>query len=122
MRPPDRARERTARRRMTEPPLVLTVAQRRLVERTIAEHCRVRGWTLHVVNARTNHVHVVVSAASVHPDSVRDQFKAWCTRRLREQPEPGSCRWKWWTEGGSDRFLNDERSVEAAILYVRDAQ
>jgi hypothetical protein len=28
----------------------------------------------------------------------------------------------WWTERGSQRFLNDTASLEAAILYVRDGQ
>jgi hypothetical protein len=28
----------------------------------------------------------------------------------------------WWTERGSQRFINDSESLEAAILYVRDAQ
>src|SRR5262249_1106394 len=28
----------------------------------------------------------------------------------------------WWTERGSQRFINDSESLETAILYVRDAQ
>src|SRR5688572_13990414 len=58
IRPPDPEREVAARRRMTEPPVKLSQDQRRIVCETIAEHCRVRSWCLHAVNARTNHVHV----------------------------------------------------------------
>jgi hypothetical protein len=34
----------------------------------------------------------------------------------------GAVRENWWTERGSQRFLNDKESLEAAILYVRDGQ
>jgi hypothetical protein len=29
---------------------------------------------------------------------------------------------KWWAERGSKRYINDEDSLEAAILYVREGQ
>jgi REP element-mobilizing transposase RayT len=54
------------------------------VEDTIHDHCRIRGWHLHAVNCRTNHAHVVVTAPDRDPEEVMDQFKAWCTRRLKE--------------------------------------
>jgi hypothetical protein len=57
---------------------------------------------------------------------VRDQFKAWCTRRLKEseqeRQDSGAVRLKWWTEGGSCRFINDDEGLEEAIRYVRDRQ
>lgn len=120
-------RQESARRRMTEPALTLDTAQRCVVEDTIADHCRLRGWHLHIVNARTQHVHVVVSAPGRKPETVMDQFKAWCTKRLKEheqlrQPEETSTRQSWWTQGGSKRVIPDEDGLEAAILYVRDAQ
>lgn len=105
---------------------MLNPDQRRLVEETIAQHCAIRGWRLHVVNCRTKHVHVVVTAQT-HPKIVRDQFKAWCTRQLKERQRAAadrsqSERVQWWTEGGSGRFLQDEASLAAAIQYVRDCQ
>src|SRR4051794_37027956 len=81
--PPDVELERQARASMVEDAVVLTLAQRLLLEKTIADHCRIRGWTLHAVNARTNHIHVVVSAER-DPADVRDQFKAWCSRKLSD--------------------------------------
>lgn len=65
-------------------------------------------------------MHVVVSATAP-PDVVRDQFKAACTRRLKTHPQAAKYA-RWWTQGGSGRYLNDEDSLEAAILYVSDAQ
>lgn len=105
------------------------------------------------MNCRTNHLHVVVSGDR-HPDEIRKQFKAWCTRKLKELERgrkkggeiktPARPRWRvglvsagtrtrraseaipirenWWAERGSRRYINDEDSLEAAILYVKDAQ
>jgi hypothetical protein len=68
---------------------------------------------------RTNHVHVVVTAADYRPETVRDQFKSWCTRRLKEA---GATRTRFWTEGGSCRWINTEAALEAAVGYVLEAQ
>jgi REP element-mobilizing transposase RayT len=120
---PNPIRKQSAERLMKEPPCYLDDEQRLLVEQTIAEHCRIRGWQLHTVNCRTNHVHVVI-AADCHPEDSRDQFKAWCTRKLNELQRIRSqfARKNWWTERGSDRYIDSEESLEAAILYVRDWQ
>jgi hypothetical protein len=48
------ARQEQARELMVEPPVTLTPAQRLVVEKVIRDHCRIRGWTLHVVNVRTS--------------------------------------------------------------------
>jgi hypothetical protein len=56
--------------------------QRRTVEIQIAETCRHRGWTLHVVNWRSNHVHAVVTADVQNPKKMRIDLKAWATRAL----------------------------------------
>jgi REP element-mobilizing transposase RayT len=119
----DPAHKEQARRRMTEPACELDLEQRTLVEKTIEDHCRIRGWQLFAVNCRSNHVHVVV-AASIHPDDVREQFKAWCTRKLNElqRSRQLSERENWWTERGSERYIINEDDLESAIRYVRDGQ
>ena len=104
----DVEREEEARSRMKEPVVVLSEDQRLLVEKTIRDHCEIRGWTLHALNVRTNHVHIVVSA-NRSPDEVMNQLKAWTSRTLSDQAElttkPGSKagRRKWWTEHGSTK-------------------
>jgi REP element-mobilizing transposase RayT len=108
-----------ARSRMKEPEFRLSAADRRTVEATIRDHCRFRNRHLHAVNARSNHVHVVVTAAGYPPQTVRDQFKGWCTRRLKEA---GATRTRFWTEGASCRSINQEDDLEATVRYVIDAQ
>jgi REP element-mobilizing transposase RayT len=120
-------RQEAAQRLMTEPDLTLDEAQRRVVEATIADHCRIRGWHLHAVSCRTQHVHVVVTAPGRHPEVIMDQFKAWCTRRLKERERSRlgteqAVRQNWWTQRGSRRWLNDEQSLADAIRYVLEHQ
>jgi REP element-mobilizing transposase RayT len=111
---PDTDKLREARERMEESPVVLDIGQRLLVEQTIREHCTFRGWQLHAVNVRSNHVHVVVTAER-EPETVMDQFKAWCSRRLNEKARVSSC---WWTKHGSTKWINDEEYLRNAIEYV----
>ncbi|MEM7473982.1 MAG: transposase [Planctomycetota bacterium] len=116
---PDPALQLEAKARMAEAACVLAVAEREIIESQIAETCKYRNWVLHAVNCRSNHIHVVVSAASCHPEKIRNDLKAWSTRRLRSN-SPN--RKQWWAERGSQRYINDKYSLEQAILYVRDAQ
>ncbi|HLN27686.1 MAG TPA: transposase [Gemmataceae bacterium] len=117
---PDPIREQEAKAVMTEDACILTSERRRVVEAQIAETCVHRGWTLHAVNCRSNHVHVVVTADVDDPDKIRIDLKAWATRTLKRKFD--SCRENWWAERGSIRYLNSDNDLEAAILYVRDGQ
>ena len=52
----------------------------------VRETCKIRGWVLLALNARTNHIHTVVSANS-KPEPVLNAFKANATREMREVME-----------------------------------
>jgi REP element-mobilizing transposase RayT len=117
---PNASLKRVARQLQSETSLILAPEQRQIVETTIQEHCKVRGWHLWIARALSNHVHVVVTAKDYEPHVVMDQFRAWCTRKLKTTVT--TQRKNWWTERGSTRYINDEESLEAVILYVRDFQ
>jgi REP element-mobilizing transposase RayT len=126
---PDPARELEAKARMTEDACRLSAKQRNVVERQIGETCQHRGWRLHAVNCRSNHVHVVVSASDTPPTKIRADLKAWATRCLKQHAHSlayaSGCdanRENWWAERGSIRFLYGEPSLEAAIVYVTECQ
>ena len=121
---PDPARKLEAEAKMTEDACRLDADQRRLVEQQVAETCAIRGWQLHAVNCRSNHVHVVVTAAVRKIELPREQFKAWCTRRLkeREQSAASAVRESWWTERGWDEYIDDEEALAIVIAYVREGQ
>jgi REP element-mobilizing transposase RayT len=118
---PDFLAQFAASLRMTDDVVTLTPDQRSLVESTIKNHCIQRGWTLHAVNGRTNHVHVAVTAPGRDLDIPRKQFKAWCTRDLKEQT--GLIHRKhWWTHRGWDLYIDNAHSLETVISYINDCQ
>jgi REP element-mobilizing transposase RayT len=121
---PDALRQFEAALRMTESAVTLDPDQRRLVEKTIADHCAIRSWDLHAVNCRSNHVHVVVTAPGREIEVPREQFKAWCTRKLkdRERLLTLAVRENWWTERGWDEYIDDVDNLAIVIAYVRDWQ
>ena len=114
------------RERMTDTPVLLNEQQRWIINGVVEEHCQIRTWHLHAVNCRSNHCHVVASAFDYDGEQVRDQFKSWGKRRLKEhqhriasvEPE----RELWWTRKGSVRYIFEDESLEAAIKYVLEAQ
>ena len=105
--------------KMRETAFVLSSKDRKIVESTVAKHCEIRKWQLHAVNARTNHFHAVLTAFNYGPDTVLEQLKAWCTRKLKPH-HPG--RNRFWTEGGSRRWINQVTDLEAATVYIAKGQ
>ena len=115
------------RGRQAEATVVLDRTQRQIVTNVIQEHCQKRNWQLHAVNCRTNHCHLVVTASDYDGEQVRDQLKAWSTRRLKERQRSDGVsetdlRVNWWTRKGSVRYLFDDESLHATITYCFDAQ
>jgi len=100
--------------------VILRKQDRIVCESAIRDHCDHRNWHLVAVNARTNHVHVVV-IADAGPKKVRDQLKANCTGKLRAQVDPLN-RAKTWTKGGDIEFLDTEQDIYDAAIYVLDGQ
>ncbi|WP_236617903.1 hypothetical protein [Rhodopirellula europaea] len=117
---PDPSRQIEAAARMNEDACLLSVAERDLVERQVAETCRVRRWELHASSCQSNHLHVVLSAPGVDPKRVRADLKAWCTRRLNEGSRRE--RKRWWADRGSQRYVWDEEALERVVIYVQVAQ
>ena len=117
---PDAMRELEAKAQMTEDACILSATERVVVERQVRETCQHRGWIVHAVNCRSNHLHAVISAAGTSPKKIRADIKAWCTRRLKEFSDPA--RHNWWAERGSIRWIFTDESLESVILYVTEAQ
>jgi len=112
---------------MVEAAVVLDREQRRIVTDVVREHCLLRGWRLHATHCRTNHCHVVLTAAKHDGEQVRNQLKSWSKRALKDQqrsvlPEAEVSRERWWTKKGSVRYLFDVESLDAAVDYVLEAQ
>ena len=101
-------------------PVVLDRLQRSATEAAIREVCARRGYSLHAINVRTNHVHSVVTAPC-KPEHVIEAFKAYATRKLREanlikrEIRP-------WARHGSTVYLWTEEQLNRAIVYVLEDQ
>ncbi|MCC7419306.1 MAG: transposase [Planctomycetaceae bacterium] len=99
---------------------MLNKAQREKVEAVCREHAAIRGWVLHAVNARTNHVHLAVTSDKAAA-AVRDQFKANATRVLRQEPD-ALVNEKVWTRGGDCEIVDGDDNLERVVEYILEAQ
>jgi len=109
-----------AQRRLEHAPIKLNSRAREIVRQTIEDVAAHRGWTLHAINVRTNHVHFVISADSPI-ERVMNQMKSWSTRRLVESDEfPRGLRL--WVRHGSTRYLWKPEQVLSACRYVAEGQ
>ena len=115
-----RNRETIHRERLKSPPFLLDARSRSIVEKAIEEVCEFRNWSLLGLEVRTNHVHSVNTATGASSKMLND-FKAYSTRRLREN----GC-WNYehspWVDKGSRRMLWTDEHVAKAVDYVLDGQ
>lgn len=102
---------------MAESAFWLEDVDRALVDSAIRKTCEIRGWKLHGVNVRTNHMHVVVTASDSSPEHAAGLLKSWATRALKAR-HPG--RKRFWTNQASTRPLFDDDSLNAAVRYTRE--
>jgi REP element-mobilizing transposase RayT len=119
--PPQPLLDDWRRQRLKHDVLLLSRDQRAAVERECERHCQHRGWHAWTVNARSTHVHTVVTAAECSGTTVRDQLKANATRALRQR-WPQFRERPAWTVGGDWKCINSEGDLEQVCLYVREAQ
>ena len=113
---PNKSREKYTRSQMKRPPVRLNFKQRRVVEQAIKETCSTRKWIQWATNARTNHVHTVVTADCTSKEA-RAILKAAATKKMREQRCWHSNRSPW-ADKGSRRRVRTHKQLMAAIDYV----
>jgi len=111
--------EAWCRDRMKHEPVLLSLEHRRAVEDVCRRHAEIRGWELHAINVRSNHVHIAVRTTA-EPRKVRDQFKANATRVLRGHSPPITTS-RVWTRGGDIEII-DEDMLEQVVLYINETQ
>ncbi len=119
--PPEKKWLDTNAKRLKREMVVLDATQRHCVDAAARETCEIRGWHLHAINVRTNHVHSVVSIGKKKPEIALNALKSNATRRMREN----GC-WQSttspWVDKGSNRYLWNEESIARAVDYVINGQ
>jgi len=118
--PPDARRHSANRQQTTQEAYLLDSARREIVRDAIVEECRFRGWPLHALHVRSNHVHLVVTAQR-EPEFVMRSCKANASKRLNQAGFEDAQR-KRWTAHGSTRYLWKEDAVAAAVEYTLHRQ
>lgn len=118
---PNEARSRWEREQLVHPPVSFGAEARWVIDATVREVCAHRGWGLAALHVRTTHVHVVVVAPADSPERVMNDFKAYCTRRLREAGVFARDI-RVWSHHGSTRYLDTRESFDRAVVYTRDEQ
>jgi REP element-mobilizing transposase RayT len=113
---PNKLREKYERSLMKRPPVRLNLRQRKVVEKGIRDACVARKWIMWATNARTNHVHTVVTADCTSKKA-RAILKGEATKTLRYQKCWHSKRSPW-ADKGSRKKLRTLKELLAAIDYV----
>ncbi len=90
-------------------PVTLNAKQRRSVSEAISEVCSYKNWFLRALNVRTNHIHLVASIRNANPAAALNAFKAYATRKMRQN----SC-WQYkyspWVNKGSTRYCGMKKA------------
>jgi REP element-mobilizing transposase RayT len=117
---PDASLHASSQRRMSQDAYLLDEPRRRVVRDAIVAECRFRGWNLHALHVRSNHVHLVATA-SHEPEFVMLSCKAQASKSLNRAGFDHSDR-KRWTAHGSTRYLWSEESVAEKTEYTLHGQ
>jgi REP element-mobilizing transposase RayT len=118
--PSDPQRHAREQDELAEPPYHLDGPRRQVTLQALREIARRKGWTLHAVHVRTNHVHLVVTADGP-PERILNDFKSAASRRLNKA-FPAERERTRWTRHGSTRYLWTEGVVAEKVRYVLDEQ
>jgi REP element-mobilizing transposase RayT len=118
---PNSEREQFERSLLTRDVVELNAVSRCIVHNTIFEVCNHRGWIVHALHVRTNHVHLVVTAQSHRPERVMNDCKSWSTRRMVEAGALAAGL-KSWARHGSTVYLWRTEHVLEKVDYVVNQQ
>ena len=110
-----------SKNRLLHPIKLLTPDDRGACESAIDEICVFRGWKLWARSARSNHVHVLVTATDRKPNLIRDQIKGKCTLEIRKTNTDFVDRPVWTTRGDIE-FIDTEDEINECQIYIHEAQ
>lgn len=112
---PDESTRSAARRRQRYPTLLLNPVSAGTAAQALLGAASSRNWRILRAAVMVNHVHVVTVDCPDDGPGVRRVLKGISQRCLCEAY---GVQRRWWTAGGSDRYLHDEQAVAAAVRYT----
>ncbi len=117
---PNARRHGHEQEQLRQPPYSLDPPRRQVTLQAIREIAGRKGWVLHAVHVRSNHVHAVVTAVGP-PERVMNDLKTAVSRRLNKAFPSEQDRTRW-TRHGSTRYLWTEEAVRQKVHYVLNEQ
>ncbi|MCC6124186.1 MAG: hypothetical protein IT426_04445 [Pirellulales bacterium] len=106
-----------AKQRQKSDTVYLTREQARIAADNLLETARIRDWRMLRAAVMRNHIHLVVADCPDDGPGVRRILKGNAQAKLSQAQ--GHSR-RWWTAGGSNRYLHSEDAIRAAIRYVTE--
>ncbi|MFQ5424477.1 MAG: transposase [Phycisphaerae bacterium] len=113
----------SARERMKGKPVYWGAEHARVVHDAFLEAATTHGISLIAFSIMRDHAHIVCQHADLTGAELLQRFKGVASRRLGQRFDPAGAP-RWWTRGGSKRFVRRGDDPRAAIEYVcqqRDA-
>ena len=101
------------------PTVLLNEDQATCVVNALIDAARKRDWFIVRTAIMANHVHVLTVQCPNDGSAVRRVYKGVTQAALSRQH--GSPK-QWWTEGGSDRYKNDDNAIQTGIHYVENQE
>ena len=97
----------------------LNAAQALTTAQSMKKASEQRHWFIVRAAIMTNHVHTLTTDCPDDGPAILRIFKGVASAELSNQTgHPG----RWWTRGGSVRYLHDQRAINAVALYIRKQQ
>jgi REP element-mobilizing transposase RayT len=118
--PPDPGQLARSAAKLVHAPVTLDKPRRTAVLAAVVEVCAYRRWMLLALHVRNAHVHAVV-AAKAAPEKVLNDFKAYATRRLRNE-NLAAADLRVWSVHGSTRYLWNENQLAEVVGYAVNRQ
>ncbi|MBA4017365.1 MAG: hypothetical protein C0483_09350 [Pirellula sp.] len=107
-----------ARARQSHETTLLRLDDALVVAEGLIEAARSREWSIVRGAVMANHLHLVVMKCPDNGPAVRRVLKGVSQAALNARCGIR----KWWTQGGSNRYLHDETSILGAVRYVKQQE
>jgi len=99
---------------MKYPKVSLTIAQREIIEKAIAEESVVLNQKIYAIAAGKNHIHLVTDCSFISAVSAVSHYK----NAARLAMESNGFVGRLWTKGFSVRYCFNEKQLDVVIEYV----
>lgn len=106
-----------ARRFQEHATVWLTQTESRVAAEAIRQAAVERDWVILRAACMANHIHSLITNCPADGPAVRRVIKGVSSAALSEAA--GAPR-RWWTRGGSDRYLHDQAAIAAADRYIHN--